>query len=65
MKEAEDLLEKAQKMDKIITKKKEDLQKKKNRVEKSILKAICQKAAKDLKDYLNRPSTSKSGDDSV
>lgn len=52
-------------MDKIITKKKKDLQKKKDKVEKSILKSTCQKAAKNIKDFLNGPSTSKSGDDFI
>ena len=62
MKEAQDLMEKAQKIYKIIANKKQDLEKKKSKVEKSILKSTCQKAAKNLKDFLNKPSTSNSGD---
>ena len=55
-------MEKAQKNNKIVANKKQDLDKKKSKVEKSILKSTCQKAAKNLKDFLNRPSTSNSGD---
>ena len=65
MKEAVDLIEKAQKISNIITKKKQDLKKKKDKVEESILKSTCQKAAKNIKDFINKPSTSKSGDDLI
>ena len=45
-------MEKAQKNNKIVANKKQDLDKKKSKVENSILKSTCQKAAKNLKDFL-------------
>jgi len=62
MKEAQDLMERAQSMDKVITNKKKDIENKKNKIEKSIFKSTCQKAAKNLKNFLNKPSTSKNDD---
>ena len=59
MKEAQELMEKAQKMDKLIADEKKDMEKRRNKIKKSILSKTCQKAAKNLQSFLDGPSSSK------
>ena len=60
MKEAQELMERAQKMDKLIANKKQSIEEKKDKIKKRILDSACQKAAKNLRSIIDDgPSTSK------
>ena len=59
MKEAQELMERAQKMDKLIANKKQSIEEK-DKIKKRILDSACQKAAKNLRSIIDDgPSTSK------
>ena len=57
-KETKDLMEKQQKVNRIISDKRKSIEKKKSKLEKTIMKTTCQEAAKNLKKNIHRPSTS-------
>ena len=60
MKEAQTLMERAQKMDKLIAHKNR-LQKKRDKIKKIILNSACYKADKNIRSFIDDgPSTSKS-----
>ena len=58
--ETKDLMEKQQRLNKIISNKRKDIEKKKSKLEKNIMKSTCQEVTKNLKEYISRPSTSQS-----
>ena len=53
MKEAQELMERAQKMNKLIANKKQSIKEKKDNINKRILDSACQKAAKNLRSIID------------